>query len=87
MEIASEYDIYYNMIAKIVQYAIDNNFKYIQLGQTAYDAKLKFGANLYDNYYLLAHSNKFINWLIKKNNNFLEYKAQTYKFKVFKDSD
>ena len=86
-EIASEYDIYYNMIAKIVQYAIDNNFKYIQLGQTAYDAKLKFGADMFDNYYLLSHSNKFINWLIKKNNNFLEYKAQTYKFKVFKDGD
>ena len=84
-EIASDYDIYYNMIAEIVKYAIDNKFKYIQLGQTAYDAKLKFGADMYNNYYLLAHSNKFINWLIKKNNNFLQYKVQEYNFNVFKE--
>lgn len=84
-QIASDYDIYYNMIAEIVKYAIDNKFKYIQLGQTAYDAKLKFGADMYNNYYLLAHSNKFINWLIKKNNSFLQYKVQEYNFNVFKE--
>lgn len=84
-EIATKYDIYYNMIAKIVQYAIENNFKYIQLGQTAYDAKMKFGADMFDNYYLLSHSNKFLNWLIKKNNNFLEYKVQKYNFNVFRE--
>lgn len=84
-DIASDYDIYYNMIAKIVDYAIENKFKYIQLGQTAYDAKLKFGADMFNNYYLLSHSNKFLNWLIHKNNDFLQYKVEDYNFNVFKD--
>ena len=86
-EIAHEYDIYYNMLAKITKYAIDNKFKYIQFGQTAYDAKLKFGAKMYYNYYLLSHSNKLINWIIKKNNSFLQYKVTDYNFNVFKEEE
>ena len=81
--IAKDYDIYHNMLIKITQYAIDNGFKRIQFGQTAYDAKLKFGATIHRNYFLLSHSNKFLNWLIKKNINWLEYKVQEYDFNVF----
>lgn len=82
-EIAHEYDIYHNMLIKMTEYAINNNFKYIQFGQTAYDAKLKFGAKMYYNYFLLSHSNKFINWLIKKKIHWLEYKVKEYNFNVF----
>lgn len=82
-EIAHTYDIYHNMLIRITQYAIEHNFKYIQLGQTAYDAKLKFGANIYNNYFLLAHSNRLINWIIKKKVHWLEYKVQEYDFNVF----
>lgn len=82
-EIAHNYDIYHNMLIKMVQYAIDNRFKYIQFGQTAYDAKLKFGAKMYPNYFLLSHSNKLINWLIKKKIHWLEYKVKEYNFNVF----
>lgn len=82
-EIAHDYDIYHNMLIKITQYAIENNFKRIQLGQTAYDAKLKFGATMYYNYFLLSHSNKFLNWLIKKKIHWLEYKIEEYNFNVF----
>lgn len=82
-EIAHEYDIYHNMLIKIVQYAIDNGFKYVQFGQTAYDAKLKFGAKMHRNYFLLSHSNKLINWLIKKRISWLEYKVTEYDFNVF----
>ena len=85
--IAHDYDIYYNMLAKITKYAIDNKFKYVQFGQTAYDAKMKFGAKMFYNYYLLSHSNKFINYLIKKNNSFLQYKVVDYNFNVFKEED
>ena len=84
-EIAHEYDIYYNMLAKITKYAIDNKFKYVQFGQTAYDAKLKFGAKMYYNYYLLSHSNRILNWLIKKYNKHLQYKVVDYNFNVFKE--
>ena len=47
------------------------------------DAKLKFGAKMHRNYFLLSHSNKFLNWLIKKKINWLEYKVQEYDFNVF----
>lgn len=84
-EIAHDYDIYYNMLSEITNYAIDNKFKYVQFGQTAYDAKLKFGAKMYYNYYLLSHSNKFINALIRKYNDKLQYKVVDYDFNVFKE--
>lgn len=84
-EIAHDYDIYYNMLSEITKYAIDNKFKYVQFGQTAYDAKLKFGAKMYYNYYLLSHSNKFINTLIRKYNDKLQYKVADYDFNVFKE--
>ena len=84
-EIAHQYDIYYNMLAEITKYAIEHKFKYVQFGQTAYDAKMKFGAKMFYNYYLLSHRNKLINWLIKKYNNFLQYKVTDYKFNVFRE--
>lgn len=84
-EIAHDYDIYYNMLSKITKYAIDNKFKYVQFGQTAYDAKLKFGAKMYYNYYLLSHSNKLINALIRKYNDKLQYKVVDYDFNVFRE--
>ena len=84
-EIGHQYDIYYNMMAEITKYAIEHKFKYVQFGQTAYDAKMKFGAKMYYNYYLLSHSNRFLNWLIKKYNNFLQYKVTDYSFNVFRE--
>ena len=85
-EIGHQYDIYYNMMAEITKYAIEHKFKYVQFGQTAYDAKMKFGAKMYYNYYLLSHSNRFLNWLIKKYNNFLQYKVTDYSFNVFREA-
>lgn len=86
-EIAHAYDIYYNMLAQIVRYAIEHHFRYVQFGQTAYDAKMKFGAEMFYNYYLLNHSNRFINRLIERHNQFLQYKVTDYHFNVFKDGD
>lgn len=82
-EIAKEYDIYHNMLIQMTRYAIEHKFRYLQFGQTAYDAKLKFGADMYYNYFLLSHSNKFINRLIKKKIHWLEYKVVDYNFNVF----
>lgn len=83
--VAHEYDLYHNMLIYIVKYAISNNFKYINLGQTAYDAKLKLGAKMNYNYFLLSHSNKLVNSLIKTHIHFLEYKVKNYSFNVFKE--
>ena len=84
-DVAHDYDIYYNMLSFIVKYGIENNFKRIQLGQTAYDAKLKFGSKMYRNFYLLSHSNPLINAIIQKINNFLEFDVPEYNFNVFKE--
>lgn len=86
-EIAHEYDLYHNMLLTITKYAIDHHFRYIHYGQTAYDAKLKFGAAMYHKYFLLSHSNPFLNRLIQKHIRFLEYKVQEYSFHVFKEED
>ena len=86
-EVAHDYDLYYNMLAKITRYAIEKHFRYVQFGQTAYDAKMKFGARMYYNHYLLSHSNPLFNWLMKRHNAFLQYKVTDYSFHVFKDSE
>ncbi len=86
-DINHQYDLYHNMLLEIIRYGIKNNFKYIHLGQTAYDCKLKFGAEMSYKYLLLSHSNKFINWIIKKTIRFLEYKVETYDFNVFKERE
>lgn len=83
--ISHEYDLYVNILLTIVKYGIDNGFRYINLGQTAYDAKLKLGAKMNYNYLLFSHSNRFINWLIKKSIHYLDYKVQEYSFNVFKE--
>lgn len=84
-ENAHQYDLYHNMLIEILKYGIKNKFKYINLGQTAYDAKLKFGCDIQYKYFLLSHNNRFINHLIKKKIHFLEYKVQKYNFNVFKN--
>lgn len=81
-----DYDLYYNILIYITKYGIENGFRYIQYGQTAYDPKLRFGPKMYYNYFLVSHSNKFLNWLLKKNIHRLEYKVQEYHFNVFKEA-
>lgn len=84
-EKAHEYDLYHNMLLSITEYAIAHRFRYIHYGQTAYDAKLKFGAHMYHKYFLLSHSNPFLNRLIHRHIGFLEYKVSEYAFHVFKE--
>lgn len=83
--VAHEYDLYHNILLTIVKYGIENGFKYTNLGQTAYDAKLKLGAKMNYNYLLFSHSNKFINWLIKKSIHYLDYNVEEFSFNVFKE--
>ena len=36
-------DLYYNLLLKLVDYAIEKGYKYLDLGQTAEETKLKLG--------------------------------------------
>ena len=88
-KIAHEYDLYHNMLLYMMKYAIENGFKKVHYGQTAYDAKMKLGCELYEKFFLLSHSNKIINFLINKFSRRLEYKydANDWKFNVFKENN
>jgi hypothetical protein len=83
---AHTYDLYHNMLLFLVKYGIENGFKYINFGQTAYDAKLKLGCSVHNKYFLLSSSNKIINYFMQKFIKFLQYKVKEYKFNVFNAS-
>jgi hypothetical protein len=78
-----DYDLYHNMQLAIIRYAIEHGIKQINLGQLAYDAKLKLGATLQHRYMLISHSNKFLNYFIKKYIRFIAYKKPKSDFNVF----
>ena len=80
----SEYDTYIAMLLEIVRYGIDNGFKTIDFGQTADDAKLKIGCEYEYLYAMLHHSNKLVNFFLRKFANKIECKPVTTKFDVFK---
>jgi len=79
-----QYDLYINMLLAIVQYGIENNFKVIDFGQTAEDAKMKLGCKMDNRYIWIGHSNKILNYLIKRGIVYLSYKQKFYNFNVFK---
>ena len=81
------YDIYIGLLLKIVQYGIEHRFEWIDLGQTADEAKLKLGSRYEPLYALLHHSNPVINLLTGKFINVIEYKPlDEQKFHVFKSA-
>lgn len=81
----SDYDIYHRFLFEIVRYGIDNNFKTIDFGQTADDAKLKLGCKYTYLYTHLRHSNPMINLGIKLMIKKMQYRFDLEpKFNVFK---
>lgn len=78
-------DLYYYMLYKIIDYAIKNNCKYIDFGQTSEETKLKMGAKISKRYFYAHHTNKVLNKIIKMNKSLLEYKYKFPKFHVYKE--
>ena len=83
-QVNQEYDLYINMLLKMVEYAIDNGFKRIDLGQTADEAKLKLGGHYQTLYAIVHHTNVFLNLFIKLTAKTIEYKPIKQIFNVFK---
>ena len=77
-------DLYYYMLYKIIAYAIEENCKIIDFGQTSEETKLKLGAVLEKRYFYAHHTNKVLNKLIKINKSLLEYKYSFQDFHVYK---
>lgn len=79
------YDLYYNMLLKIVEIAIEKKVKSIDFGQTAEESKLKLGCIEKPKYLYIHHSNPLINKIIRSFVGYFSYKPYGVKHKVFKD--
>lgn len=78
------YDLYYNMILKIVEVGIKKKVKLIEFGQTAEESKLKIGCIEKKKYLYIHHSNPIINKAVKLLVGFFSYKPYKVKHNVYK---
>lgn len=78
------YDIYYNMLLKIIEIGIEKQVKTIEFGQTAEESKFKIGCIEVPKYVYVHHSNIIINWFIRLLIPLFSYKPYAIKHNVFK---
>lgn len=78
------YDVYYNMLLKIIEIGIDKQVKFIDFGQTAEESKLKIGCREMPKYLYVHHSNLIINWAIQLLLPRFSYKPYNIQHHVFK---
>lgn len=80
----SKYDIYYNMLLKIVEIGIEKQVKFIEFGQTAEACKLKIGCREVPKYLYVHHSNPILNRVIQLLVPLFSYKPYNIEHHVFK---
>lgn len=78
------YDIYYNMLLKIIETGIEKCVREIEFGQTAEESKLKIGCIEKYKYLYIHHSNPLINFFIQLLVPLFTYKTYPVKHHVFK---
>jgi hypothetical protein len=78
------YDIYINLLFEIIRYAIRQGYTHLDLGQTAEEAKLRLGCRLIPKRFVAAHSNRYVNWLMKKSSGLLAYRMPMSGHTVFR---
>lgn len=84
-EDVEKYDIYYNMLLKIIEVAIEKKIKTIEFGQTAEESKLKIGCREVYKYLYAHHSNIIINFVIQKLLSSMSYRTYDKIHHVFKE--
>jgi len=80
------YDIYHNLLLKMVDYGIRGGFASIDLGQTADDTKLKLGGEYEFLYAYMRHSHPLVNWALRRILPHIGYHPIRHVFHVFKSS-
>lgn len=80
-------DLYFNILLRVVDYAIKNGYKSLDLGQTAEETKLKLGATQYTKYMYIHHSNTIINGILSKLIDKFSYQAYAINHQVFKEEN
>jgi len=81
-----KYDIYYNMLLKIIEIGIEKQIKFIEFGQTAEECKLKIGCKEVPKYMYVHHSNPLLNKVIQKLVPLFSYKPYSVEHHVFKQN-
>jgi len=79
-----EYDLYYNMLLKIIEMGIEGNALKVDLGQTAESSKCRVGCQLEEKYMILFSGNIIINRVAKLFSRFLEYSPPKEKYHIYK---
>ncbi len=80
-----KYDLYQNMLLYLVRTAIENDCTSLELGQTAEEMKCRLGAHQEEKYLYIHHSNRAINWIVKKFSRVFSYKMPDIRLTVFRD--
>ncbi len=83
-EDVEKYDIYYNMLLKIIEIAIEKKVKSIEFGQTAEESKLKIGCKEVSKHLYVHHSNYLLNYIIQSLLPAMSYKPYKTIHHVFK---
>lgn len=78
------YDLYYNMLLKIVETGIEKKVGVIEFGQTAEESKLKIGCVEVPRYLYVHHGNPVLNWFFQTLLPMFSYKPYQIKHHVFK---
>lgn len=79
-----KYDLYYNMLIKIIELGIERGIKTINFGQTAEESKLKIGCVEIKKYLYIHHSNMIINKALQFLAPLFSYKGYDTVHNVFK---
>lgn len=79
-----KYDLYYNMLIKIIEIGIKAGVKTINFGQTAEESKLKIGCVEVPKYLYIHHSNIIINKVLQLLAPLFSYKPYKIRHHVFK---
>lgn len=79
-----EYDLYYNMLLKILEVGIEGSARKVDFGQTAESSKCRIGCHLEDRYLIFFCGNKVINSAVKLFSKLLEYSPPKEKYHIYK---
>ncbi|MGI6224975.1 MAG: GNAT family N-acetyltransferase [Peptococcales bacterium] len=79
-----KFDVYLNLLLEIIQFAIENKFTTLDLGQTSEETKLKLGSQLVRKTMYVSHSTLLLDKLVNKYIKFFSYQVPEYQFHVFK---
>lgn len=83
----AKYDLYYNMLIKILEIGLAEQAPKINFGQTSEESKLKIGCREEARYLCVHHSRPWIHRLIQRGLPLFSYRPPQQKYRVFKQKE